>query len=85
MIPHQNVNELMLRPDVIDAVKQKKFHIYPVKTIVDGIEILTGVPGGKRLRNGKFKQGSVMQIVDDKLRKMALDLQHFGRNESNKK
>ncbi len=85
MIPHQNVNELMLRPDVIEAVKQKKFHIYPVKTIADGIEILTGVAGGKRLRGGKFTQGSVMQIVDDKLRQMALDLQFFGRTNNNNK
>ncbi len=84
IIPHQNVNELMLRPDVIEAVKQKKFHIYPVKTIVDGIEILTGLPGGKRLRSVKFTNGSVMQIVDDKLRQMALDLQFFGRKDNNK-
>ncbi len=41
MIPHRNINDLMLRPDIIEAVKQKKFHIYPVKTIADGIEILT--------------------------------------------
>ncbi len=80
MIPYQNVNDVMLRPDIIEAVKQNKFHIYPVKTISEGIEILTGIPGGKKLRSGKFTQGSVMQIVDDKLYQMALDLQHFGRS-----
>ncbi len=85
MIPHQNVNDLMLRPDVIEAVKQKKFHIYPIKTISQGIEVLTDIPGGNRLRSGKFTKNSVMQIVDDKLYQMAIDLQQFGRTKNNNK
>ena len=84
IMPHQNINDLMLRPDVIEAVRQNKFHIYPVKTIAEGIEILTGVAGGKRLKSGKFTKDSVMQIVDNKLRQMALDLQNFGRAEVKK-
>jgi predicted ATP-dependent protease len=83
MIPHQNVQDLLLRPDVIDAVKKKKFHIYPVKTISEGIEILTGVPGGRRLSRGGFTPGSVFRIVDDNLRQMAIDLDRFGRDVAN--
>ncbi|MFZ5980579.1 MAG: Lon protease family protein, partial [Candidatus Zixiibacteriota bacterium] len=80
LIPHQNVKDLMLRPDVIDAVKKGKFHIYPITSITEGIEILTGVPGGSRLKGGGFTKGSVMAKVDDKLREMAMTLENFGRN-----
>jgi lon-related putative ATP-dependent protease len=71
MIPHQNASELMLRPDVVDAVRAGKFHIYPVKTIAQGIEVLTGVPGGRRLKSGDFTKNSVFAAVDDRLRVMA--------------
>jgi len=80
IIPHQNVSDLLLRPDVIDAVGKGKFHIYPIKTINEGIEILTGVPAGRRLSRGKFTKGSVMAAVDEKLTTMALTLQRFGRD-----
>lgn len=83
MIPHQNVQDLLLRPDVIEAVKKRKFHIYPIKTISEGIEILTGVPGGRRLPRGGFTAGSVFRKVDDKLRQMAVDLDRFGRDVTN--
>ena len=85
MIPHQNVNDLLLRPDVIEAVKAKKFHIYPIKTINEGIEILTDVPAGNRLRSGKFSKDSMFKIVDDKLHEMAMQLQFFGRSDNNNK
>ncbi len=84
MIPHQNVNDLLLRPDVIDAIKAGSFHIYPVKTINEGIEILTDIPAGKKLANGKFTKGSLMEMVDDKLREMALAFQNFGRDTKTK-
>jgi ATP-dependent Lon protease len=81
IIPHQNVSDLMLRPDVLEAVKAGKFHIYPIKTISEGIEILTGRIAGERMPNGKFTPGSVYAIVDEKLREMALAIQNFGKNE----
>ena len=46
MIPYQNVQNLMLRKDIVDAVREGRFHIYPVKRIEEGIEILTGMPAG---------------------------------------
>ncbi|MCX6833805.1 MAG: ATP-dependent protease, partial [candidate division Zixibacteria bacterium] len=83
IIPHQNVQDLLLSPDVIEAVKARRFHVYPMKTIGEGIAILTGVPGGKRLKRG-FTPGSVFQLADEKLRQMAVDLDRFGRETSDK-
>ena len=83
MIPHQNVSDLILRPDVLEAVKKGKFHVYPVKTIEEGIEVLTGMKAGKRGSNGKFPAGTVLGIVDAKLHEMALTLQNYGRMDSN--
>jgi lon-related putative ATP-dependent protease len=71
MIPHQNVPDLMLKKEVIDAVKKKKFHIYPVKTIEQGIEILTGVKAGHRQEDGSYEEGTVHQRVDQTLRDFA--------------
>ncbi len=67
IIPHQNVQELMLRRDVIDAVKAGKFRIYAVKTIDEGIEILTGRKAGKQNKKGVFEKGSVHFMVDQTL------------------
>ncbi len=81
IIPHQNVRDLLLRPDVIEAVEKGKFHIYPIKTIEEGIAILTGRPAGRRLSNGKFAPGSIFAVVDERLRTMAVTLQSFGRQD----
>lgn len=71
MIPVQNVKNLQLSDEIIDAVKNKKFHIYSVSTIEEGIEILTGVPAGKKDKNGKFPAGTVNYLVYEKLKKYA--------------
>ena len=68
MIPHQNVGDLMLRHDVVQAVQEGKFHIYAVHTIDEGIEILTGRPAGVQLKNGSFApKDSVNARADAKL------------------
>jgi lon-related putative ATP-dependent protease len=77
MIPHLNIDDLMLRKDVVVAVKEGKFHIYSVKTIDQGIEILTGVEAGERLEDGKFKEGSVNDLVDKKLRELGTKIKEF--------
>jgi predicted ATP-dependent protease len=64
LIPVQNVPHLMLRHDVVEAVRQGRFHIYAVKTIDEGIELLTGKPAGKHDARGKFTRGSVHAHVD---------------------
>jgi ATP-dependent Lon protease len=67
IIPHQNVDELQLRSDVVEAVEKGKFHIYPVKVVEEGIEILTGKPAGKALKSGGFTKGSVYDLADREL------------------
>lgn len=67
MIPKSNVRNLMLRPDVIDAVKQGKFHIYAVGSIDEGIEVLTGVSAGTRNSDGEFPVDSINGKVEKKL------------------
>ena len=71
IIPIQNVRNLHLSDEIIDAVKKGKFHIYAVKTIDEGIEILTGVPAGKKDKNGKFPLGTINYLAQEKLRKYA--------------
>jgi len=77
MIPHLNVDDLMLRKDVVQAVKEGKFHIYPVRTIDQGIEILTGVEAGERMEDGRFKEGTVNDLVDKKLRELGMKIREF--------
>ena len=71
IIPIQNVENLNLSEEVTDAVKNKLFHIYTVSTIEEGIEILTGVPAGKKDANGKFPAGSINYLAYEKLKKFA--------------
>ena len=69
LIPKANVNNLMLKKEVIAAVKKGDFHIYQVSTVEEGIEILTGVPAGKKDKAGNYKQGTVFGKVQEKLKK----------------
>ena len=71
MIPHSNVKNLMLREDVVEAVKEGKFHIYPVETIDQGIEVLTGVPAGDPDTAGVFPEDSINYLAQKKLDEMA--------------
>ena len=69
IIPIQNVKNLHLSDEVINAVKEGKFHIYAVSTIDEGIEILTGVPAGKKNASGKFPAGTINYLVYERLKK----------------
>ena len=71
IIPKQNIRNLHLSDEIIEAVKDKKFHIYAITTIDEGIEILTGVPAGKRNKEGKFPAGSINYLAQEKLKKFA--------------
>lgn len=77
MIPHLNIDDLMLRKDVVQAVREGKFHIYPVKTIDEGIEILTGVEAGERMPDGRFKEGTVNDLVDRKLQELGKKIKEY--------
>lgn len=67
LIPKANVQHLMLRADVVEAVAAGLFHIYPIATIDQGIEILTGIPAGERDETGDYPEGTVNRLVEDRL------------------
>jgi len=67
MIPVQNVDNLMLATDVVDAVREGRFHVYPVSTVNEGIETLTGIPAGKQLPDGSFEEGTIYSRVAARL------------------
>lgn len=71
IIPIQNVRNLHLNDEVIDAVKKGEFHIYAISTIDEGIEILTGVPAGKKDKYGRFPAGTINYLANEKLVKYA--------------
>ena len=77
LIPAANVEDLMLREDVLDAVASGNFHVWPVSRIEQGIELLTGVKAGKRNGDGAFPDGSVFAKVDERLRDMAKMMKEF--------
>jgi predicted ATP-dependent protease len=77
MIPESNVQNLMLKEEIVKAVEDGKFHIYSVKTIDEGIEILTGVKAGKRIEDGTFEKDTVNYKVDQRLKQMAERLRQF--------
>ncbi len=83
MIPETNRKDLMLRKDVVEAVKKGDFHIYPVSTVDEGIEILTGAHAGKRKKDGTYSKDSVNDLVDRRLRELAQGLKDFGKTEEN--
>lgn len=71
MIPIQNQKNLNLSNEVVDAVKNGLFHIYAISTIDEGIELLTGVPAGKKDSNGNFPAGTINYLAYEKLKKYA--------------
>jgi len=83
LVPADNVQNLMLREDVVDAVRAGQFHVYPVATIDEGIEILTGRPAGERGPDGRYPEGTVNAAVERRLRELAEAVRRFepGREE----
>ncbi len=71
MIPSSNVQNLMLKEELLDAAKTGKFAIYPARTIDEGIEFLTGVPAGERRPDGSYREGTVNYLVNKRLQEMA--------------
>ena len=80
IIPQSNVNNLMLRENVVEAVAAKKFSIWSIKTVNEGIEILTGVPAGERGPNGQFPEGSVNCRIEQRLREFGERLKEAGKD-----
>ena len=78
IVPHQNVRNLMLRDEVVEAIREGRYHIYSVKSIDEGIEILTGVPAGERQADGTYPPGTVNYLVENRrLGELASSLKGF--------
>jgi len=71
LVPASNVSHLMLRRDVVEAIEAGTFHVYPVATVDEGIEILTGVPAGERDMSGRFPAGTINFMVERRLSEFA--------------
>ena len=81
MIPESNAKDLMLRKDVVEAVKKKKFRVYAVKTIDEGIEILTGKTAGVLKADGTYPKNTINYLVNNKLNELAVGLKNFAEEE----
>ena len=84
IIPVQNVIDLMLEERVIEAVRKGRFHVWPIRTIDEGIEILTGVKAGRRLKSGAWQKDTVHARVQARLEEMATEWKRFGREAKTK-
>jgi len=81
LIPASNIRNLILKEEVAEAVGAGDFHIYPVATIDEGIEVLTGVKAGQRLENGSYEPGTINDMVQTRLLDLAEKLRSFTRGE----
>lgn len=85
MIPQSNVQNLMLRPDVVEAVRVGQFHIYPVASIDEGIALLTGTPAGERRADGGYPDNTVNGAVYRRLTDLAQKVKAFMKPEERRK
>ena len=81
IIPASNVDNLMLHERVVTAVTEGKFHIWPVTTLDEGIELLMGLPAGERQKDGSYPEGTVHQAVQARLLQLAEELNNFGEDD----
>jgi len=79
LIPYSNIKHLALRPRVVKAAKAKKFKIIPIKTINEGISLLTGNTAGKRLETGSYSKNSINDLVEKKLISFADRIRSYSR------
>jgi lon-related putative ATP-dependent protease len=81
MVPESNVRHLMLKDEVVDAVRSGKFHIWAVSDIDGGIEVLTGMAAGERQADGTYPKDTVNYLVNERLKSLAKGLREFGEKE----
>ena len=78
IIPRKNVEDLMLRKDVVDAVGRGQFRIYAIDNVKQGIEVLTGRPAGRRRKDGTYPPDTIFARVDRRLEELATNLRRYG-------
>ncbi len=79
VMPARNRQNLMLRDDVVESVRRGDFHVYAVNSVDEALEMLTGVPAGKRQPDGSYPDGSVNARVQARLQEMGEAMREFGR------
>lgn len=84
VIPESNVKNLMLKKEVVEAVKAGKFRIYSVKTIDQAVEIMTGIPAGERQADGSYPEGTLNFIIEKNLKEMAKKIKAEDKGEKEK-
>ncbi len=84
IIPKANVDNLMLKKDVIEAVKKGKFHIWAISDIEEGMEILTGKKMGRLKKDGTYTKGSINDLIDKKLKELTKIAKEYGKDEKEK-
>ncbi len=81
IIPEKNIKHLMLKKELVDSVKEGKFHIWPISKVEEGIEILTGMKAGELQPDGTYPEGTLFRKIDDRLKEFAHILSEFGKEE----
>lgn len=81
IIPAANLKDLMLDKAIVAAARAGQWHIHAIRTVDEGLELLTGLPAGRRRANGRWPAGTVNGLVDARLLEMAESLQVFGESE----
>ncbi len=84
IIPRRNVRNLMLKREVVEAVEEGRFAIYPIDMVDDGLEILTGMEAGARGGDGAFPDGTVNRLAEQRLGELARKIKEFGRGPAKK-
>ena len=80
IIPEANVKELMLKEEVVEAIRAGKFHLWAISRVEEGIELLTGKPAGERRPDGTYPEGTIFYLVDRKLRELAELAKNFAKD-----
>lgn len=82
IVPEANLRDLMLDEEVVEAVRRKRFHVYPVRTVQEGIEILTGVPAGEADGAGRYPQGTVFSLACERLARFSETVREYFKSSS---
>ncbi len=81
IIPEKNVRNLMLKQEIIDSVKEGQFHLWPISTVEEGIEILTGMEAGTLQPDGTYPEGTLFRRVDERFFEIAEIVKKFAKEE----
>ena len=81
LMPKDNLKNLVLKDEAIEAVRDGRFHVYGVSTVDEGIEVLTGVPAGELREDGTYPTGTVHERVERRLAEMAKKAKESGRGQ----